>query len=126
MMQYINSLFCTFNSCSYSCWIVGAIYQIQLHDLKFTTRAVYGKVSQPYPRYEGIYGEERYSSTHSKPRQQIEVSGLHHTPATLPLFKEASSDEPQSHSARFIEDKNFLTSSGFKPQIVQPVAQSLY
>jgi len=43
-----------------------------------------------------MYGEQRYSSTNSKPRYQMVVSGLHHTPATLPLSKKPHRMSPRT------------------------------
>lgn len=38
----------------------------------------------PCTRHEGLLGEQRYSSTHSQTRHQIEVSDELHTPTALP------------------------------------------
>jgi hypothetical protein len=40
------------------------------------------------PRHKGVVGEWRYSSTHSWPRNYMEVSGQLHAPTTLPPEKE--------------------------------------
>jgi hypothetical protein len=40
------------------------------------------------PRYEGVLGKGRYSSTHSWPRHQTEMSGQLHASAALPPGKE--------------------------------------
>jgi hypothetical protein len=40
------------------------------------------------PRYEGVLGEWRYSSTHSWPRHYMEVGGQLHSPAALFLGKD--------------------------------------
>jgi len=43
----------------------------------------------PSTRHEGIKGLKRYSSIHSQPRHQMEVSDQPHAPAALPPGKKA-------------------------------------
>jgi hypothetical protein len=75
------------------------------------------------PRHEGVLEKLKYSSTHSWLRQETEVNGQLHAPATLPLGypSDRRLGMPQSWPGRCGEEKNSQSLSGPELPIIQPV-----
>jgi hypothetical protein len=110
----------------YQCWVPRAKKLVKLHNVKRYIKMY----SCTCPYHEGIQREQRYSSTHSQPQQQMEVSGhlqpwlLYSWGNNLATHGPGDWVGPKA-SLDILEKGKFFHLHRAKPHIVHPLAQSL-